>query len=135
MGAESTDSATALLSVNVIRESAASTTTNTAWTYLPGSMMAIYGQPPGEKDVYVARFTAKSACVGTAGYCDVRIVFGNDQTEMQPADPTGFNFNVSDGLRGVTPWSAHAIDRSFTYLPTIAPGGAVVWVEYRATSI
>jgi hypothetical protein len=86
--------------------------------------------PSGTTRMLDARFTAESQCVGTSGWCSVRIVVirGTSTVEMDPASGSDFAF---DSAAGGDNWEGHAIERTSRFL---SAGTYTVRVQARVVS-
>jgi hypothetical protein len=87
--------------------------------------------PGGAVRMIDARFTAETQCVGTRGYCAVRIVVvapNGAVTELDPAAGADFAF---DSAAGGDTWEGHAMERTSRYL---SPGTYRVRVQARVVS-
>jgi hypothetical protein len=102
--------------VAVARETTATTSSSTSFVDIPGASVAVF-VPSGTSRLFLARYSAESACSGGTGYCSVRIVARNSSTgaitELQPASGSDFAFDSTDaGRETASSWESHSMDRS-----------------------
>ena len=132
LAAATTVSATTLRRVVAVRETVATTTSSTVWVNVPGAT-ATFTVPPLMLDVFLARFTAESACYGATGWCSVRILLNG--VEMAPAAASDFAFDSSDGnTETAASWESHAIERSQTYQTSTLAIPVTLQVQYMVTN-
>jgi hypothetical protein len=98
-------SGVAVTRVSAVTQDTAVIYTSGAWTTVTStSVYALNGQWVD------ARFTAESACYGTAGsWCAVRILV--DGVESEPVVATDFAFNSATASGGQTGWASHSVER------------------------
>ena len=91
------------------------TTTSAAFVTVPSAVRSVT-VPSGTVRMLDARFTAESECVGSTGWCSVRIVVVTPSgavVELDPAVGTDFAF---DSASGSDRWEGHAIERTSRFL-------------------
>ena len=120
----------AISKVRIKRGENATTTSSTSYVNIPGAKVKIT-VPRGDRALLLARFSAESACDGTAPgtYCSVRIrVDGN---QAKPTAGLDFAFDSTDnGTETSSSWESHSMDRS-----TVVGGGRhTVRAQYATPS-
>lgn len=127
-----TQSATALRAMKIVRGGDATVTNSTTFVDLPGAT-AQFSVPPGANDLFLAHYSAESVCFGTAGWCSVRVLVNG--SEAAPA--VGFDFafdSTDDGNASADGWESHAVDRSRRISNTTgSPMTVTVKVQYAVT--
>jgi hypothetical protein len=119
----------------VVRGPDATTTTSTGWVDLPGAIApdSVPASPSSTgSTLFLATYTAESACSGGTGYCRVRILVGGQEAE--PAVGGDFAFDSSNGGQETSAsWESHAMQRSFCIANDGAPHDATTRVQYSTT--
>ena len=128
-----TVSATTLRAVKGVRGTAPSVSAGITFTNVPGAT-ATFTVPPSTTDLFIARFSAESACWGVAGWGVVRILING--VEMDPAAGTDFAFDSTNaGAENPTSYESHSMERSKVITNTsTAPLTVTVQVQYRITN-
>ena len=120
----------AQVSMSNVTETAATSTSSTAWANLNSTIPL---SVPSEGLLVNARFTAESACTQKAGICRVRIVAddGTTLTELDPASGLDFAFDTSTGNATVDDLAeGHAMERS----RRLPKGDYRIRVQYSVSS-
>lgn len=95
-------SGTSVTRVTVLTQDTAATYSSTGWTTVASSSVFA-----GANSIVLARFTAESACYGTAGWwCSIRILI--DGVQADPAVGTDFAF---DFVQTASSWESHSVER------------------------
>lgn len=107
-----------------VHETNAWATNAPAFVAVPGAATTVV-VPAGTRRMVSARFSAESACTGTAGWCSVRIVLtrGTSMVEMNPQSGTDFAF---DSAGPANQWESHAREQTS---PFVSAGTYVVRVQ------
>jgi hypothetical protein len=103
---------------------------------LPGAVITL-DVPPGQSRLFVAQYTAESACYSAAGaggnFCQVRILIGG--VEGNPAAGADFAFNSNDnGTETAGSWESLTVTRSRRISNTTSAPLAVSIVVQRTTT-
>jgi hypothetical protein len=109
---------TASAQVAVDSSTVADVYSDTEWANLPGAVIWAT-VPPGSYRLFLATFSAESACYGgPAGWCSVRIRIGDDydldldEEEGFPISGADFAFDSNDGgTAGFGTWESHSMQR------------------------
>jgi hypothetical protein len=102
--------ATTPIAVKVARGPDATEINSTAWVNLPGATLK-FTVPAKQTNLFTARYTGESVCVGPSGWCSVRILVNG--LEAAPIVGTDFAFDsTDDGAASPGGWKSHAVDRS-----------------------
>ena len=116
--------------VIIAREDNAQQTSSTSFVNIPNTQVGVV--VPTRDRLIMARFSAESACWGSAGgWCSIRIVAQNNATgaitELQPASGTDFAFDSpNQGRETVASWESHSMDRSIR----LAAGSYTIRAEW-----
>jgi hypothetical protein len=116
--------------VKVVGQTTAATTNSTTWIDVPGAI-ATFSVSSSLENLFIARFAAESACYGSTGFCNVRILANG--IEMAPVVGTDYAFDsTGNGAEPIASWEGHAMERS---LPLCGSFSTVtVKVQYKVSN-
>ena len=115
-----TKTAGAVVNVKALGSTGSTTVLGSSgWKDVPGSATAI-AVPAGHKMLVNTRFTAESACFGSASICPVQVLIGG--VAAGPANGSNVDFDSSEGgTESSASWESHSIDRSLILGPGTYP--------------